>query len=101
MNCPNCKSKNYTTDGHCKDCGYVVKLDICVRQKSGRCANGAELGHGILWHAVPKSGESWGNIDRALCGARPGKRTPGWSGWHNSKEITCLKCLKRFSKQEA
>jgi hypothetical protein len=98
MNCPNCKSKNYTTDGHCKDCGYVVKLDICVRQKAGRCANGAELGSGVLWHAIPKSGESWGRIDKALCGARPGKRTPGWSSYHASTVITCPKCSWQFYK---
>lgn len=77
-------------DSLCRECGYMLDLGYHVRMKPGRCANGAELGSGTLWHAVLPDNY------KAVCGTEPGRRTPGWSSWHNSKEVTCPKCLKKL-----
>jgi hypothetical protein len=75
--CPQCTENNTR--------GYQVK------QLAGRCANGLEGGHGSKWHAV-KNGE-------ALCGAKPGRRSVGWSEYQILGQlITCPKCLKRVGK---
>jgi hypothetical protein len=89
--CPKCNREGF--NGHCRECGYVAALDICVRMKPGRCANGAELGGGTRWHAVP-----YGQY-KAICGTEPGRRTPGWSSWHDSKVVTCPTCKKRLEKR--
>ena len=90
MNCPKC---NWTMqDGLCVECGYIPELGYSVRMKPGRCASGAELGKGTLWHAVMP------NEYNAICGTKPGRLTPGWSSWHNSKVVTCPKCIKKISK---
>jgi hypothetical protein len=66
---------------------------------TGRCANGAEGGHGILYHAVPMvgsdmiHGDHWG---KALCGAEPGRRSAGWSEC-KGREVTCPRCLKKLA----
>jgi hypothetical protein len=61
---------------------------------TGRCMNGAERDHGTRAHAVP-IGER-----KALCGAKPGRRSVGWSSYREST-VTCPRCLKKLAKMEA
>lgn len=58
---------------------------------TGRCANGAERDSGRLYHAVPDDGYI------ALCGAKPGRRSAGWSS-HLGTEVTCRRCLRKLMK---
>jgi hypothetical protein len=66
--------------------------EIRTSYLAGRCANGAERDGGTLYHAIPVG--SW----TAVCGARPGKRSAGWSesGFERQHEVTCPKCAKRI-----
>jgi hypothetical protein len=64
--------------------------------KPGRCANGAQRDHGTLVHAVDTEYE-WGSMEAALCGTRPGRRTPGWSSYEHDA-ATCPKCLKKLAQ---
>jgi len=59
---------------------------------TGRCRTGSERG-GHLAHAV--AGDSW--YETALCGAKPGKRSNGWSEYR-PEAVTCPKCLARLAK---
>lgn len=63
---------------------------ILAIQLAGRCRNGAERDHGRLYHALPEDGYV------ALCGAKPGRRSVGWSS-HTGTEVTCPRCLKRLA----
>lgn len=70
--------------------GYSIEaeLDYKARVKAGRLANGAELDHGTISHAVNSHG--------ALCGTKPGKRSVGWVAPYPDEDyppITCQKCL--------
>lgn len=63
---------------------------------SGRCANERELGRGVLVHAVDgvlrtDQGSLHG---RALCGAKPGPRSVGWTTGFT--EVTCPTCLRKM-----
>lgn len=64
--------------------------------KPGRAANASQLGAGTLIHAVDTE-ETWGSFQPALCGTRPGKRTPGW-GSDEYDAPTCPRCLKKLAK---
>ena len=64
-------------------------LDYEPRALLGRLANGAERDHGMIVHAVGKAG--------ALCGAKPGGRSAGWSLYPEDR-ITCSKCLTNIEK---
>ena len=77
-----------------------------ISQLAGRCANGFEGGHGVLFHArivaeyeyIP--GE-FGASNTALCGAKPGKRSAGWSSYQPAgRVVTCKRCLKKVEKLE-
>lgn len=61
------------------------------RRLTGRCANGGELDGGSLFHAVPENDSIMG---KALCGAKPGRRSNGWS-LADGERITCKRCLKK------
>ena len=68
----------------------------------GRLANGAERDRGLLVHLVPDPGgpdHTRGNRSKqALCGAKPGRRSVGWSHWNTNLDpgpATCPRCLKR------
>lgn len=58
---------------------------------TGRCADGAERDKGTLCHAVV-------NEYRALCGAKPGRLSAGWSP-HASDTVTCEKCKRAILRQ--
>lgn len=82
---------------------------IVVRRLVGRCADGAELGGGLLWHAletgvvglavagvVVSIGRGW----VALCGARPGRHSAGWSQ-DDGPGVTCPRCLRQLARRAA
>jgi hypothetical protein len=65
---------------------------IDARYLTGRCANGANASRGRLYHAV-----QGGNQGVALCGARYGARSAGFSYEGEALEkVTCARCLKRL-----
>lgn len=61
------------------------------RTLSGRCATGAERGRGKLVHAVKGTAYPW--YRPAMCGAKPGRLSAGWSEQVN-EPVTCSKCLQ-------
>ena len=85
----------------------------------GRLSNGAQSDHGTQVHAVvrklvksPMAGKVLDNgyvcpekteRDVGLCGARPGRRSVGWSFSYNGEPeptITCPRCLAKLGCQE-
>jgi hypothetical protein len=60
---------------------------------SGQCGEGERDG-GKRYHAVPVGGSTHA---KALCGAKPGRRSVGW-GEHHGTAVTCPRCLKRLLK---
>lgn len=72
----------------------MTNTDVIPRSLNGRLANGWERDSGKLFHAVPLV------IGIALCGAKPGRRSAGWS--ENTIEndvVTCPRCLKKMKKE--
>jgi hypothetical protein len=69
----------------------VVNADankvLGILKLAGRCADGFERGKGSRYHAV--------NGYVALCGAKPGRRSAGWSS-HAGVAVTCPKCLRKL-----
>jgi hypothetical protein len=63
--------------------------DARSRYMLGRLRNGCERDSGTLYHVVKAS--TW----RALCGAKPGDRSVGWSPAQD-RPANCPRCLKRF-----
>lgn len=62
---------------------------LTVAMKAGPLRNGAERGHGSVWHLVP--GKTWDGR-KALCGAAPSIQ---WSSWRpDGQQATCPRCLK-------
>ena len=55
---------------------------------------------GTLYHAVPVENEpeeNWDGVSdwaTAACGAKPGKRSNGWSAYRHTAPI-CEKCIKK------
>lgn len=60
---------------------------IQARRMAGQCTSGAERDGGKLFHAVARN--------KALCGAKPGRRSVGWSA-HLGEKVTCPRCLKKM-----
>lgn len=71
----------------------AIATDFSIMALAGRCANGSELDHGSLFHVVNlKTG-------RALCTARPGRRSVGWvDPWNRPQQISCMRCFLRAQK---
>ncbi len=68
-------------------------LQIRLRYLQGRNANGAHRDAGTKIHALN------GSERAALCGARPGRLSGGWSEpFQESPEISCQRCIKKFGK---
>ena len=60
--------------------------------KTGRCANGSQLDHGVVIHIA--SGV-WGP---ALCGTKPGRRSCGWADdLFPDKTRDCPRCFKKLA----
>lgn len=64
-------------------------------QLTGRCANGAQRDAGHLWHAVDTD-DRFPNFATAVCGAKPGRRSCGWSDYLGD-HATCPKCMKKLA----
>ena len=72
-----------------------MNVDFLPASLAGRCANGYERDQGPRVHAVPFSEGLARNgyvITRALCGAKPGARSAGWS-YFGPRALTCVKCV--------
>jgi predicted amidophosphoribosyltransferase len=90
----------------CRSCDVNVRVEqpgdlcpACVKEKTqgyqvlmmlGRLSNGFESDHGTKQHAV-RFGERG-----AVCGARPGKRSVGWSTPYGERVVTCPRCAKKL-----
>ena len=57
-----------------------------ILRMTGRCSNGFEHDGGNLYHAVDEQ--------QSACGAKPGKRSAGWS-LHEGEALTCQKCVAK------
>jgi hypothetical protein len=67
---------------------------IPARLGGRQCATDGDKG--VLTHAVPGERDIGGQVRgfRALCGAKPGRRSTGWSSLGVSV-VDCPRCLKR------
>ena len=65
-------------------------LRYTFRRLSGRCSDGAERDGGTVYHVV------MADSDRAVCGAKPGRRSAGWSPYHGA-DVTCDVCRQRLT----
>lgn len=86
---------DHDQDDPCPDCAADKARGYTVRVLAGRCANGSELGGGARWHAVQigEHGMDW----TAMCGAKPGRRSAGWSRWIvRGQAVTCPRCAKKL-----
>jgi len=59
------------------------------RRLAGRCVDGSERDGGALYHGVEAGQHT------ALCGAKPGRRSIGWS-MHKGDGVTCARCLSKL-----
>jgi len=60
---------------------------------AGRCSNGFERDGGARFHAVPADDRGVAYV--ALCGAKPGRRSAGWSSYPG-EAVTCPRCLRKL-----
>ncbi len=80
------------------DDGDDKARDTLPASLAGRCASDREADQGTRVHAVPYSQALATNgyaINRAICGAKPGPRSAGWS-YFGPRAVTCPKCLARM-----
>ncbi len=70
------------------------QMKVRAARLMGRCADGAERDSGRLVHAL-EIGSS-----KALCGAKAGRRSAGWSSWHVT-EVTCRQCARGVRLRQA
>ncbi|WP_339064790.1 hypothetical protein [Teredinibacter turnerae] len=66
--------------------------------KTGRCANGSQLDHGTVRHALPAESYFWGCKSVALCGTKPGRRSVGFVSDKGKTTITCARCAAKLKK---
>lgn len=75
-------------------------MSFVRRKMTGRCCNGAERDGGFRSHLVDiPENENGFHFQKAVCGAKPGKRGNGWSDYDELK-VTCPKCLLKIQKLE-
>lgn len=85
--------REYIQEGDmCEYCQKEVAQGYQVRSLAGRCRSGIDT-HGTLFHALDFENEI------ALCGAKPGRRSVGWSAWGHGKDANCKRCLKKLEKR--
>lgn len=69
--------------------------NYCATHKTGRCANGGERDRGAVLHAVERGAD----LEAALCGAKPGRRSAGWSITQLPlAKVSCPRCLVRVER---
>jgi hypothetical protein len=74
--------------------GNVDLENFDIMYLAGRCVDGAERDGGTRFHVVNLT------TAKALCGARPGKRSAGWFGaWIRPPQITCPKCFQKAAPE--
>lgn len=67
-----------------------------IKMKAGPLRNGAERGHGSVFHAVPLGHR---DTTAALCGTAPRIM---WSDWLPANpKVTCPRCLKKLAAATA
>lgn len=74
---------------YCAACNRDINRGYEALQLAGRCATGEERGKGSLYHMVTIGSHV------AACGAKPGRRSAGWSSYP-AAEVTCPRCLKKM-----
>jgi hypothetical protein len=85
-----CYSAKVSVEGDlCPRCTKEHTQGYQVMSLIGRAANGMQLDSGIRYHAVPFG------TRLAKCGAKPGRRSAGWSSYHGD-DVTCPRCLKKL-----
>ena len=90
--CSACRDYEVMNYGdHCERCKAHDAQGWQPMEMLGRLANGFELDHGRRVHAVADG------QNKAMCGAKPGKRSVGWSR-STSDEVTCPRCVKKLKK---
>lgn len=70
--------------------------EVIPARLTGRCANGAERDQGTVTHALPADASELSG--RAICGARPGRRSAGWCP-RPELAVSCARCLKRLERK--
>lgn len=77
--------------GHCGHCQKELEQGYMVRSLAGRARSGIDT-HGTLFHAIA--------FDQhiAFCGAKPGRRSIGWSLWGKGQDANCKRCLRKLDK---
>lgn len=75
----------------------MTTTNYTAAKLAGRCSDGYERGQGMRVHALadarrPDATTVYGT---ALCGAKPGRRSVGWTPMDGT-EITCPQCLKKL-----
>ena len=71
--------------------GTTLLGPFVIARLSGRCANGAERDGGRRLHVIEEDSV----YGRAVCGARPGKRSNGWDEVDGAETPTCPRCLAK------
>lgn len=88
--CATCREFEVMEQGDtCEHCQKETAQGYQVMSLAGRCANGFEMDHGTRNHAVTLGEYS------ARCGAKPGRRSVGWSR-EVGKTVTCPRCVKKI-----
>jgi hypothetical protein len=70
---------------------------ITARRLLGHYVSGAKLEGSVMLHAVESKGPV--SIGPALCGARPGRLSTGWSEPVDDP-VTCPRCLRKMKEVE-
>ena len=100
--CAQCRENKVQVRGDiCRQCVIDRERGYRVRSLAGRCANGAELDHGTRFHALKAIGVIGDDTNTALCGAKPGRRSVGWTTWGSDQAVTCPKCLKKLERSRS
>lgn len=70
---------------------------IAPAKLAGRCSDGYERGQGVRIHALanPRRPDPTTIYGEALCKAKPGRRSVGWTPMDGS-DVTCPQCLKKL-----
>ena len=68
--------------------------EYLVWRLGGRARNGADREGGVRMHALPIGSDAFST---ALCGAKPGRQSAGWTDDSRHTEVTCPRCLRKMA----